>query len=297
MEIIDRSVWGAREDDGFRDRALPVNEVWLHHSVTIAPDLIPPFDDDYAAVRTLENIGESRFGGGISYTFPITPAGLIFEGHSVWRSGAHTLNRNDIAAAICWIGNYAVNDPPEPMIRATAWLLVHGKRQGWWRQARLSGGHGQAPGQATDCPGSKARAAIARVNELASQYEAGLIDLEDDDMLNNEIVNVVRPDTGETWPENAAIVLGYLMGTVNFLRDSAIAQSEVLRQIAENDDRIQLTDEQLGKLSVSVSTDLRAVVEDGIVQLGNFLVDKLGVTEDTVRNALRDFYGVAVDAA
>jgi glycosyl hydrolase family 25 len=117
------------------------------------------------------------------------------------------------------------------------------------------------------------------------------------DMLKDEIVNVVRPDTNETWPENAAVVQGYLMGTVNFLRDNAIAQSEVLAQIAERDDRVQLDAEQLAALRTGVTGDLRGVVEESIVKLGDFLVDKLGVSEDTVKSALRDFYGVAVDAA
>lgn len=177
MRIIKRAEWGARHDDGFRDRRLPVDETWLHHSVTIAPDLVTPWDDDYAAVRTLEDIGEDRFGGGISYTYAITPAGLIFQGHSAHRSGAHTLNRNDIAIAIVWVGRYDTREPTEVQIRATAWLLVQCKRDGVIRRARIDGGHGQAPGQSTDCPGGYGRAAIARINQLAAQYERGEIDL------------------------------------------------------------------------------------------------------------------------
>jgi len=116
------------------------------------------------------------------------------------------------------------------------------------------------------------------------------------DMLKDEIVTVIRPDTGESWPENAATVQGFLMGTVNFLRDNAIAQSEVLAQIAERDDQIELSPGQLAALRVGVTDDLRGVVEDSIVKLGDFLVDKLGVAEDVVKSALRDFYGVAVNA-
>jgi hypothetical protein len=195
--IIDRDEWKAAHDDGFHDRRLPAEEVWLHHSVTIAPDLLPPFDDDYAAVRTLERIGEERFGRGISYTWPITPVGLVFEGHSVGRSGSHTKNRNDIAAAICWVGNYDTTKPTEELILSTAWLLVHAKRQGWIRHARLNGGHQQAPGQdPTGCPGRHALAAIPRINQLAADYEAGRIDLQEDDMQLHELLDssVFTPD-------------------------------------------------------------------------------------------------------
>lgn len=186
FRIIDRDEWGAVYDDGFHDRALPAEEVWLHHSVTIAPDLLPPFTDDIAAIRTLERIGEQRFGGGISYTWPITPVGLVFEGHSPHRSGSHTLNRNDIASAICFVGNYDITEPTGEQIRAAAWTLVTAKRNGWIRRARLNGGHQQAPGQdPTGCPGRYALAAIPTINQLAADYEAGRIDL-DAPPQNNE---------------------------------------------------------------------------------------------------------------
>lgn len=187
--IISRTEWGATRKNGFHNRTLPARLLGLHHSVTIAPDLVQPFDDDYAAVRTLEEIGENRFNGGISYTWIITPAGLIFEGHSPQRSGSHTYNLNDSASAICWVGDYSKNKPSEELIVATAWLVVHAWRQGWIDEPRIDSGHGGLPGQATDCPGEYARAALARVNELAAQYAAGHIDLEDDMPSAKEVVD------------------------------------------------------------------------------------------------------------
>jgi hypothetical protein len=87
MKIISRGEWGARYGDGFAPAPLPASEVWLHHSVTVAPDLVPPFDDEYVAMRTLERIGQERFGGGISYTWAAMPSGRIYQGHSVGRRG------------------------------------------------------------------------------------------------------------------------------------------------------------------------------------------------------------------
>lgn len=181
MEIIPRSKWGARYPNGFGTAPLPAQEVWLHHSVTVAPDLIPPFEDDYAAVRTLEQIGQTRFGGGISYTWVITPAGLIFEGHGVDRIGSHTKGRNLIARAICLIGNYQTAKPTSGQISAAAWLLQHARRSGWVAASRLNGGHRNAPGAQTACPGDNAIAVIPMINQLAAGGPVGEDDMFTDD--------------------------------------------------------------------------------------------------------------------
>ena len=164
QRIIERPEWGARHEDGFGPRPVGDLEVYVHHSVTIAPDLLPPFTDDYAAVRQLEAIGESRFGKGISYQFPITPAGLIFEGVSIDRVGAAISNYNTPSANIVWVGNYDVATPPRPMLEATDWLLHHGVAKGWWRAPRVTGGHRDAPGAHTACPGRYAYTLLDDLN-------------------------------------------------------------------------------------------------------------------------------------
>lgn len=170
MRVIQRPEWGARHADGFGPRAVGALDVYVHHSVTIAPDLVPPFTDDYAAVRQLEAIGQSRFGKGISYHFPVTPAGLIFEGVSIDRVGAAIANYNTPTANIVWVGNYDVNKPPRPMLEATDWLLHHGARMGWWRKPKVAGGHRDAPGAQTACPGRFAYALLDELN--AGNYHA-----------------------------------------------------------------------------------------------------------------------------
>ena len=170
QRIIQRPEWGARYEDGFGSRPVGDLEVYVHHSVTIAPDLLPPFTDDYAAVRTLERIGEDRFGKGISYQFPITPAGLIFEGVSIDRIGAAISNYNTPSANIVWVGNYDVTAPPLPMLEATDWLLHHGVAMGWWRSPKVNGGHRDAPGAQTACPGRYAYALLDDLNR--GEYHA-----------------------------------------------------------------------------------------------------------------------------
>lgn len=160
--IIPRSEWGARHQGGFYDRPVGNLRRYLHHSVTLAPDLVPPFTDDYAAVRELESIGQSRFKGGISYTFVISPAGLIFEGHGIGRIGSHTAGYNTIAAGICLIGNYEKSKPTTQQLAALDWLLHEGVRRRWWTSPTLTGGHRDT--KSTACPGRNAYAIIPAVN-------------------------------------------------------------------------------------------------------------------------------------
>lgn len=172
-EIIPRAKWGARHDNGFGHRSLPVPEKWLHHSVTIAPDLSfidvdgdGVDEDEERAMRALEDIGEDLFGGGISYTFCIMPSGRIYEGHSIDRVGAHTYGRNTISAGICLVGNHQQTEPTDMQKRAIAWLLEHGRASGWWFNNQLTGGHRDT--YATSCPGDEAYDDIPFINHLAA---------------------------------------------------------------------------------------------------------------------------------
>ena len=100
MRIVPRSEWGARYADGAGPAPIPAADgVFLHHSVTRA-------DSGAHAVRNLENIGQARFGAGISYTFPITPDGTVYQGHSIGRRSSHTKGHNTAGRAICFVGNY-----------------------------------------------------------------------------------------------------------------------------------------------------------------------------------------------
>lgn len=193
MNIIPRAEWGARHEAGDGPAPLPAREMWLHHSVTIAPDLVPPFGDEHQAMRTLELIGEQRFHRGISYTFAVMPNGRVYEGHGVDRLGAHTGGRNSFARAIVWVGNYDVSRPPAAMVEATAQLLVHGWRKGWWTAPRLNGGHRQAPGASTTCPGRHAMDAIGQINARAAAIRDGApIPSEEDDSMSAADVQALK---------------------------------------------------------------------------------------------------------
>lgn len=166
--LISRATWGAVEPDGFGTRALPTTEWWLHHTVTNAPNLLPPYSDDDAAIRLLERIGEQRFGGGISYTCLVTPVGRAYVGHSFWRRGAHTQGHNTIGAGIALVGNYETHRPTTVQLDAVAQLMCVAHRAGLSTGHRLSGGHRDL--KATTCPGRYAYDAIGQINARANGY-------------------------------------------------------------------------------------------------------------------------------
>lgn len=168
FNIIRRGEWGARYANGFGSRPVGNLITRLHHSVTIAPDLIPPFSDDYAAVRTLEQIGQSRFGRGMSYNTVFTPAGLIFEGLGIDRIGAHTAGANTPTAGLVLIGNYEKDKPPRPMLEALSWYLDFGVGK-WWTNNKLDGGHRDVA--QTACPGKYAYELIDNINR--GEYRGG----------------------------------------------------------------------------------------------------------------------------
>lgn len=211
LQIIPRERWGAVHEDGFGVAPLPAEEMWLHHSVALMPDIQwidangdGVDDSEVAAMRQLEEIGEDRFGRGISYTHGVVPSGRIYEGHGVDRQGAHTAGRNSRARAIVWLGNFDVHKPTRAMIRSTAWLLQEYVRRGWLRVARLNGGHQQAPDAQTACPGRHAMAAIPEINRLAAGPP---IRLEDDDVELTDRLPAVKLSDGRSYTLTVGDVL------------------------------------------------------------------------------------------
>jgi hypothetical protein len=165
-QIITRAQWGARYRNGFGSRRVGSLDKWLHHSVTASAGPGATLEQDAATIRALDSIGQSRFGGGISYTFAITEAGRVFEGHSVDRIGSHTKNRNTASAGIVLVGNYSTKAPTPAQIAALVWLLQYGKSVGWWQVAGLNGGHRDAV-RGTECPGNVAYSMIGDINRAA----------------------------------------------------------------------------------------------------------------------------------
>lgn len=193
MIVIPRASWGARHRAGFGP-APKATELWLHHSVTTSAGTAATEAQDAATVRKLEDIGQDRFGGGISYTFAVTRAGRVFEGTGGLRLGAHTGGRNSRARAIVLVDDCSTRRPSAAAIDAVADLVRYGLAAGYWSVDRLTGGHRDAPNAATSCPGDAAWACIPVINSRATT--AHLADLEDDDMTPEDRARLARLEAG-----------------------------------------------------------------------------------------------------
>lgn len=160
MEIISRSRWGAKYKDGFGNRNLPAKHVFLHHSVTSSAGVAATIEEDKKMIQIIERVGYQRFGG-ISYTYLITEAGRIFQGHSPNRIGAHTAGYNTTGIAISFVGNYQNLPLNKKQEQALVWLLQLLRSRGELAADAKLKGHYQV--KATACPGANIKVAIPRL--------------------------------------------------------------------------------------------------------------------------------------
>lgn len=183
--IASRASWGPKYKDGFEVIGTSGwHEVYVHHSVTAVPGGAgASLEQERQHMRDLEGIGQREFGGGISYTVIVFPSGRAYQGHSLNTQGAHTYQRNNIARAICFVGNFENEQPTTAAMNTACDVLAE------WRAAGLpdevTGGHRDV--FATACPG---RNLYARLDEITAD-NGGAAPKEDDDMpLVNEVIQV-----------------------------------------------------------------------------------------------------------
>jgi len=284
--IIPRAEWGARYSNGAYYQGkpiilpLPYSETWFHHS---AGRYLPPtatFEEEVALMREIEQIGQDRFGQGISYTWLDFPSGRIYEGHGVDRRGTHTGGRNDIARAVCFPGNYDVQRLTDAQQMSASWLLQYTHRQGWSRNRTANGGHRDV--KATACPGAHAYRAIPDINTRA--VGPLIITEEDDVSWTDPIAYPAGPNVGKT------VDAGPMLGWTNYyagqaveklvaiavkldalagdLRDDEANVIAAMRQIVEADQDVELTitDEQVAALGARLAAALPAGVTEAQMQ-------------------------------
>lgn len=169
--IYSRQQWGARYGTGWGDRSAnyPLAECWTHHSVTAHLPANATVAQEMAQMRVLEDIGQSRFGRGISYSFVIFPSGRIYMGLGASRIGAHTGNRNSTSLGVVFAGNYEANKPTAAAEATYAEMLRDFAKAGILRSARTNGGHRDAPGHAGNaCCGRHLLPRLGAINSQAA---------------------------------------------------------------------------------------------------------------------------------
>jgi len=143
---------------------LPAPDLWLHHGAAGTSSITTA--RSYARYH-IENRGWLSIG----YSFLIAE-GKVLEGRGPGRQGAHTAGENDTSHGICMVGDYTSHPPSDEDLDALRWLIGHGAEQGWWPTPRLTGGHRDAPGASTSCPGDALYALVPQINRPPTKEDA-----------------------------------------------------------------------------------------------------------------------------
>jgi hypothetical protein len=168
-QIIPRSQWGANPlVTPANSISVPTRELWLHHTA----------GEQFGAagMRMLQSFALHRQDAhyiDLEYTFVVDHQSCqVFESRGPGKDTAATGGHNLISHAICVMGNFQTDPVGEGLIHTLANLVAWGYEQGWWPLA-FTGGHRDASGNSTACPGDHLEAVIPHINSLAAQIHAG----------------------------------------------------------------------------------------------------------------------------
>lgn len=169
MDIHPRASWAAAPPRSRASIHLPSPRLWLHHTAgamargTIATVAV--------VLRAIQRFHQSPPPAGrgwvdIAYSFLVDQEGRAWEGRGAGVAGGHTRGDNTGSHAICVMGDHDIHPVPESVIDGVARLQRHGAARGWW-PPRITGGHQQAPGAATSCPGRHLMRVLPEINRRA----------------------------------------------------------------------------------------------------------------------------------
>lgn len=210
IDIITRDQWGARPPKRRLAIDTPTRELWLHH--TAGSHRAAP------GMRAIQNFHmDTRGWSDIAYSFVIDPITLhVYEARGAGIAGGHTAGHNTHSHAICIMGNFETQRPSQRLLDRTAQLVAYGHEQGWW-PPKLTGGHRDASGANTLCPGRHLHRQIDVINQLAQRQDNTT------DMKPYQIQAV-------TQIQQALDAAGYNLGPAGVDGDPGPATSRAVRQ-------------------------------------------------------------------
>ena len=160
MDIVEFRTWAGQDLPALRSIPTPTADVWLHHGAAGTSSL--------ATIRAyLRHHVNTNGWATIGYSFLIA-GGVVYEGRGPGRQGAHTQGQNRTSHGIVIAGDYDARTPNPEDIDALVRLLRHGHKMRWWRTPTLTGGHRDAPGATTSCPGAALHDLIPNINRRAA---------------------------------------------------------------------------------------------------------------------------------
>lgn len=185
MKVHSRAQWNARKPRSVHNIPCPTPRLWLHH--TAGPASTGPAVIAATQKFHMDPKPHGRGWNDIAYSFLVEVDGTAWEGRGAGVAGGHTAGDNTRSHAICAVGNFDTRPVPPEMVEGIAQLVAHGHIFGWWPN-RITGGHRQAPGASTACPGKHLYARIPDINRRAAEILAGIKPTppsEEDDMYTD----------------------------------------------------------------------------------------------------------------
>jgi N-acetylmuramoyl-L-alanine amidase len=157
---VSRAQWGARAPNGaFQRMTTPSPRLWVHHTGTE--------QHGAGALRAIQRFHQDTRGWkDIAYNFLVDDDGTIYEGRGAGIVGGATAGDNSTSHAICLLGNFEGRAPTPDAVRTLIDLARHGRSVRWW--VPTCGGHRDAPGANTACPG---RHLYARLPDVRRQID------------------------------------------------------------------------------------------------------------------------------
>lgn len=160
IRVVTRAQWGARAPRSRRKISLPTPRLWIHHSAD---------ERQGSSIRAHQDWHmDGRGWADIAYSLLVDTAGTVYEGRGIGVAGGHTAGDNSRSHGICVLGNHETRAPTAAAERTIVALARWGRDHGWW--VPTLGGHRDAPGASTACPG---RHLYARLQELRRQVNSG----------------------------------------------------------------------------------------------------------------------------
>lgn len=179
MRILSRAAWGARPPKRRHSIATPTPKLYLHHAagaILPADDSVSP--EDLTRIRSIQNYHmDTRGWSDIAYSFLMDPDGNIFEGRGAGVAGGHTAGQNTVSHAICIMGHYDLQAVDSDLLPRLAEFVRYGHGEGWWPLG-FTGGHRDAPGASTSCPGHNLYTRLPKINALVQEDDMPLTEAE-----------------------------------------------------------------------------------------------------------------------
>jgi hypothetical protein len=158
MDIVSRASWGARPPKS-RVTGDTVRETFLHHTAGSGSGA--------AYMRSIQNHHMDAQGwADIAYNFVIDPKTLtVYEGRGWGVRPGSQKSYNTGTWSVCVMGNFQTQTPTQGLLETIAGLIRFGHELGRLPLV-LTGGHRDAPGQSTSCPGSRLHSRIPDIRNL-----------------------------------------------------------------------------------------------------------------------------------